>query len=335
MCAAKVMPLLNRVRIWGLILATTITFGAAAQTASLAERLLQGQQMHANGRNAEARTIFLSLLRDTRNDPPDDRRDAIVLDSLGLSEMDSGKYAEAETAFNRALSTLHASGAGDSVLADLKTHLAELYVVERRPTDAEPLLRQALAIRRSEESPAPVTRSLTYNVLAMACTMQGKRQEAETLLRQALALLEAELGPNDPALTGSLFAYAGLLMSEHRFADAVAPAERAWQILHSNVPDVAAPYLAGASGVLSAVYLHMGRTVDAESFARQAVELAEAAFGRDQPQVGFYLAHYAAVLKRQNRKKEALEIQHRADAILAKRPAANLGGLTINVDALR
>jgi tetratricopeptide (TPR) repeat protein len=326
----------NRDTVWGVIIAAAVTCGATAQTSNVDERLMQGQRMRASGHSVEARTIFVNLLRDIKNYPADDRREASILDDLGITDLGSGNYAEAETAFNRALSTLHPRGEDDPILALVKTHLGELYLTEQRPADAEPLLRQAAASRLRAERPDAVTLSSIYDNLAMVCVMQGKRQEGETLVRKALAIVETELGPNDPALSGSLLIYVGLLMNEHHYADAVAPAERAWQILHDHLSNAAPGYLAGASSVLSLVYSHTSRTAEAEAFARQAVDMGESAYGPDSSVVGLYLTNYAAILKHENRKKEAREIQHRADAILAKEgPAGNVGGYTINVNALR
>jgi tetratricopeptide (TPR) repeat protein len=125
-----------------------------------------------------------------------------------------------------------------------------------------------------------------------------------------------------------------LLTAEHRYAEAVVPAERAWQILQASPIAIPRPYLASALGVLGMVYHHTGRTAEAKSYARQAVDMAEASLGPQHPRLGLYLANYAAILKQAGHRSEAKAIRKRADEIRDQNPAAGTG-YTINVAALR
>jgi hypothetical protein len=77
----------------------------------------------------------------------------------------------------------------------------------------------------------------------------------------------------------------------------------------------------------------VGRLIEAEFRAREAVDLAQTASGSENPQLGLYLANYATVLRHENHKEQAKEIQKRADAILARSDTP--GGYTVNVLAMR
>jgi len=320
---------------WGAALAAALTCGAAAQTVDFAQRLAQAQHLQVLNRFTEARTVYRALLRDVRQDSPANRQAAVVLDNLGLDEQGRGDYAAAETAFNHGLAAVPEGAADSPVTIALKTHLAELYAAELRPEDAQPLIRQVVAVLRSSPLPDRKALSVAYEDLATVCIMLRKLQEPETLLRQAQALIETELGPSHPRLASSLLTYAGLLTVQHRYAEAVIPAERAWQILRTVSPRMPKPFLASALTVLGAVYLHVGRVAEAESCARQSVDLAEASLGLRHPRLGLYLANYAVILNRAGHKKEAKAIQKRSGEIMAQFPTGNSGGGTVNVAALR
>jgi tetratricopeptide (TPR) repeat protein len=279
----------------GAALAIMLASSAAAQSTLVMEQLDAGQRLRVEGRYNEARTLFANLLRDVNSGRGGSRLAGIVLDHIGINEAYAGNYGAAETAYNQSLTLLRNSPIGDPVTAAVKTHLAELYIAEQRPQDAEPLLRQAAASVRSD--------------------------------------VERQVGTDSPRAADPLLTYAGLLVVERRYTDALVPAERAWQILRTSNPPVANSYMAGAANILASVYFHLGRNSDAESYARAAVKLGEEAYGPDHPEVASYLASYATILKRRDR-KEAKEVQERADAIRARSGSDSLAGYTVVADAL-
>jgi tetratricopeptide (TPR) repeat protein len=325
--------------VWGAALAATLVSGlmptAAAQTEDFSRRLFDAQKLRARDHFAEARTAYQALLRDVRKDSSQYRLAAIVQDNLALDEQDSGDYASAETIFNHGLATMHATAPDDPIRVDLETHLAELYIAEVRSEDAEPLLRQVVAALRRSSMPAPMALSIADEDLAVVCITRHKLDEPEALLRQSQALVEKVFGPDNPRMTASLLTYAGLLTAEHRYAEAVAPAERAWQILHTGSTPIPKPYLASALSVMGAIYYHAGRQEEAAEWARQSVELAEESLGPQHPRLGLYLANYATILKQSGRKNEAKAVQKKADEVMDRHPAPGSGGYTVNVAALR
>jgi tetratricopeptide (TPR) repeat protein len=319
----------------GTAFAVALIAGAAAQTASFSERLTQGQQLRNHDRFADARTVFRALLQDLRKDGSNHRFEALVLDNLAQDEQDTGDYAAAETAFNHGLAAAHAEKADDPIVTGLQTHLAELYIAESRSDEAEPLLRRTVASLRSATPRDPVALAIANEDLAVVCIMRHKFVEPEGLLREARTLIESQGGPSDPRLIASLLTYAGLLTAQHRYDDAIEPAERAWSLVKGSTMLIPKPYLASASSVLGAVYYHTGRLADAESYARKSVELAEESLGPQHPRLGLYLANYAVILKQAGRKNEAKAIQKRADQIFEANPSSGSGGYTVNAAALR
>lgn len=315
-------------------LAAALVYAASAQKGDFVKRLSEGQELRARDRFDDARTVFRDLLRDVRKEKSNPRFEALVLDNLALDEQDCGDYPAAETDFNRGLAAFHTNHAADPTAIALITHLAELYIAEVRSEDAEPLLRQAVETLRSSPLPDPIGLSMVEEDLAVVYIMRRKFEEPETLLRHSQVLVENTLGPDTPRLTAGLLTYAGLLIAEHRYAEAVAPAERGWQILcRSSIP-IPKPYRASALSVLGAVYFHAGRLAEAESSARQSVELADQSLGPRHPRLELYLLNYAAILKKAGHKSEARAAQRRADDIMNEYPAAG-SGYTVNVASLR
>jgi tetratricopeptide (TPR) repeat protein len=318
----------------GTAMAVALAGSAAAQTDDFISRVRQGQQLQAQNRFADARTVYRDLLRDIRKHTSNGRLEGLVLDNLAQDEQDSGDYAAAETAYNHGLAAVPAQPADDSVLIALKTHLSELYIAENRPQDAEPILREILVTLWRSTRPDPLALSVISEDLAVVCIMRRKFAEPEPLLREAQALIESAGGENDSRLASSLLTYAGLLTTEHQYSEAIVPAERAWQILNSSPNRVTAPFQASALGVLAAVYYHAGRIEDAESCARKCVEMAEASLGAQHPRMGLYYSNYAVILKSAGRRNEAKAFQKKADEIMEQYPSTGSGGYTVNVASL-
>ena len=320
--------------VWGPALAAVLVCGAAAQPADFTKRLTEGQQLRAQSRFADARAMYQALLRDLRNDPPHYVLEGLVYDRLGLDEQDSGDYAAAETAFNHGLAAVHAQNGDDLTVILLKTHLAELYIAEARPDDAEGLLRPSVAALKSSTLPDPIALATATEDLAVVCIMRHKLVEPEGLLRESQALLENAAGPDDPRLTSTLMTYAGLMTAQHRSDEALQAAERAWKVLSSSPAPIAQPYAASVLSVMGAVYFHAGRVAEAEKFASRAVELAANSLGLTHPRLGLYLNNYAVILKSNGHKSEAKAVHKKAEEIIEQNSSGS-GGYTVNVASLR
>ncbi len=313
-------------------LVAAFVYSAAAQTADPLGQLKQARHLRVQGRYTEAAPLFAAVLRDAQKAQQSSHFVAEVLDDQGLNEYNAGNYGAAEIAFNHSLAMLK----GDDALINIvKTHLAELYLFEKRAAEADPLLRQVTASLRSAPVVDRQALALAYNDLAVACALLKKKPQPELLLREALGLLEDEYGPDNPMLISSLNPLSMLLLVERRYSEAVAPAERAWKMVQANEKEIADPDRASVLDILGQVYSHNGRLAEAADCARRASDLAEKVYGPDAVRLGQYLARYAGILNRADRKKEARPVQRRADAILAQASQPSGGGFTVSVSALR
>src|SRR5450631_2847967 len=76
----------------GLALATALVANAAVPAGNFNARLMEGQKLRAESRFAEARATYQALLQDVRKQPSSEWMEALIFDSLGIDEQDSGDY---------------------------------------------------------------------------------------------------------------------------------------------------------------------------------------------------------------------------------------------------
>jgi tetratricopeptide (TPR) repeat protein len=107
-------------------------------------------------------------------------------------------------------------------------NLAALYHSQGKYTEAEPLFKQALAIREQRLGPQHPDTAQSLNNLAGLYQAQGKYAEAEPLYRRALEISEQQLGVQHPNTITVRKNYATLLreMQQAALIAALPPAIR-------------------------------------------------------------------------------------------------------------
>jgi len=115
----------------------------------------------------------------------------------GAARMDdSGKYADAEPVYNKALTVREAVlGPKHPDTAQSYNYLAACLDANGKSQNAEPLHRKALAIREELLGSKHPDTAQSYNNLAFNLNAQGKARDAEAFFRKALAIWEEVLGP--------------------------------------------------------------------------------------------------------------------------------------------
>ena len=89
-----------------------------------------------------------------------------------------------------------------------------------RRSEAEPLLRRALAIDEQSFGPDHPNVARDLNNLAQLLKATNRLSEAEPLMRRALAIFEHSFGPNHPNVATNLNNLAQLLQATNRLAEA-------------------------------------------------------------------------------------------------------------------
>nr|NCR69258.1 CHAT domain-containing protein [Microcystis aeruginosa LL11-07] len=100
-------------------------------------------------------------------------------------------------------------------------NLAELYRVQGRYSEAEPLYKQALAIWKQQLGDNHPDTASSLNNLALLYESQGRYSEAEPLYKQALAIWKQQLGDNHPNTATSLNNLALLYQSQDDIPQAI------------------------------------------------------------------------------------------------------------------
>ncbi len=99
--------------------------------------------------------------------------------------------------------------------------MAGLYESQGRYSEAEPLYKQALAIRKQQLGDNHADTATSLNNLALLYQSQGRYSEAEPLLKQALAIIKQQLGDNHPSTATSLNNLAFLYQSQDDIPQAI------------------------------------------------------------------------------------------------------------------
>ena len=107
-------------------------------------------------------------------------------------------------------------------VASSLNNLAVLYQSQRRYSDAEPLFKRSLAIKKNALGPDHPDVVLSLNNLAVLYRAQGRYADAEPFFKRSLAINEKTLGPDHPNVALLLNNLAEFYQSPRsRFADAL------------------------------------------------------------------------------------------------------------------
>jgi tetratricopeptide (TPR) repeat protein len=180
-------------------------------------------------------------------------------------------------------------------------------------TQAEPLMRRALAIAEASFGHGPSV-AIRLNNLAALLRATNRLSDAEPLMRRALAIDEATFGHNHPSVARDLNNLAGLYDTQGRYGEAESLYQRALAIDEASFgPDH--PDVAGKLNNLALLLKATNRFSDAEPLMRRALAIDEVSFGPDHPSVARDLNNLAQLLQITNRFSDAEPLMRRALAI--------------------
>ena len=180
-----------------------------------------GMEAYQEGRYAETEKRWLAALEEAENFGPDDERLATSLNNLATVYLSQGKYAEAESLFQRWLTISEkALGPEHPEMARGLNNLAELYKTQGKYAQAEPLYQRSLAIWEKALGPEHPNVAASLNNLALLYNNQGQYAQAEPLYQRSLAIWEKALGPEHPNVATSLNNLAALYRAQGKYAQA-------------------------------------------------------------------------------------------------------------------
>lgn len=130
---------------------------------------------------------------------------------FGISSYQSGNYTEAENHFKAALKQANTFGTGDSRLHFTLNNLSEVYRVQSKYAEAEPIIKRVLEIDEKSLGVDHSNIAASLSNLADNYIAQEKYSQAEPLYKRALAIWDKRLGPNHFLVGHLLKKYAELL----------------------------------------------------------------------------------------------------------------------------
>ncbi len=181
-------------------------------------------------------------------------------------------------------------------------------------SDAELLMRRALAIDEASYGPDHPEVATDLNNLALLLQATNRLAEAEPLMRQVVEIFAISYGNDHPNVAIGLNNLAQLLQATNRLAEAEQLFRRALAIDEaSHGPDH--PEVASDLNNLAALLQATSRLAEAEPLMRRVVEVFAITHGNDHPNVATSLTNLASLLQATNRLAEAEPLMRRALAI--------------------
>ena len=233
--------------------------------------------------------------------------------NLALAVHEQGRYTEAESLYNDALRQIRAFWRGDhAMMSSYLDSLARLYIDLTRYREAETLIRQALALRRSGigkgSDEAQVADSL--NLLGIVLRESGRLDAAEDAHKESLEIRQHLWGPlqNDVAIAmGNL---ALVYQEQGQYIRAQLQQKKALSIrvkLHGE-KDLETAFSYSGMGSL----MHdMGRYAEAEDWHLKALMIRMSQLGKSHPKTADSMADLSQVLSARGRFAEAgIRIRH-------------------------
>lgn len=263
----------------------------------------------------DAAVEYLHQALDIRRDilGEDDLLVAATLDELAFALRRGGRFQEAETAVRRALGLYQSSlGDGDDIrLAMAKDNLGSLLAESGDDAGAEPLLREALAMKRRIYPQGQISVLNALNHLGDVLQRVGNHDEAEALLGEALELSRRLFGDEHPMVAsvlnrrGTALSRRGeLTAAEELLRESLDMRER---LLGEDHPDVSE-----SLNNLAVVLREQEKYVEAEAMLRRSIALDRRQLGDAHPYVAQGLGNLASIADRRAGCSEAEPILREA-----------------------
>ena len=203
------------------------------------------------------------------------------------------------------------------VQAQMAHVLGRVYLNLTLYEQAEPLLRQALALRRAHYGPAHETVAETLPEIAWLRYWQSDFEESEAAAREALAIRQQGYGEQHPAVAASL-SRLGRIVQERGDADEAGRLHRTALAINRALHGDVHPSIANTLNALALLSLETGHADSAVAMQQEVVALERALNGDEHPAVagalhwlGFYLLAHGDYDAGQQAVREALAIKER------------------------
>ena len=202
------------------------------EVAAALQQEQQAVQLAAQGRAAEAETLYKQSLETIEKSLPGDPILAGSLNNLGQFYRAQRRLPEAAEFFNRALAIYVARyGDNHTLTATVINNLAGTYLSDRKFDAAEPLYRRGLAATEKLFGPDHYAVAISLDSLAQTSFFQGRPAQAESELKRGLTIAEKATGSDSQLVAALLDHLMSIVKAQGRSQEATALKERAEQII--------------------------------------------------------------------------------------------------------
>ena len=198
--------------------------------------------------------------------------------------------------------------------ARLMNQLGMLLSTKALHSEAEPLMRRALAIDEQSFGDQHPNVAIHLNNLAQLLQASNRLDEAEPLMRRALAIDVQSFGDQHPNVAIRLNNMAWLLQATNRLSEAEPLMRRALAIDEQSFGDQH-PDVARDLNNLALLLKATNRLSEAEPLMRRALAIDQQSFGDQHPKVAIDLNNLSQMLQDTNRLAEAEPLMRRHVAI--------------------
>lgn len=283
---------------------TSAAFPVAHHATVLALANLAGE-LEEQGKSAEAEQLCRTAMEIAEGEQVPGIVMNLVGQTLGNLLYEKGQYAEAESAYRRALA-IEKQGRwnNDQRIVTTLNSLADALDKQGNYSESEPLYRQALAIREELTPDAKADIAAIQNNLATALYRLGRSEDAEPFYRLALKLRRDALPATSPLIGPSLNNLAQVLFKLGSVDEAESLHREALELRLKVLPE---GHFATAASMhkLGTVLEHKEQYREAEHFYRQAWGQRSVALPAGHSDTEESLKCLVRVLGKQGRASEA------------------------------
>lgn len=235
---------------------------------------------------------------------------------LGDCQFEQKRFVDAEGSYKRALLILEKEfNSKDPEIATGLSKLAQLYLVQKRDAEAEPLLWRVLQIRQEAMGKDHVDVAFTLHQIAELNETRENYEAAINFFKSALSIQEAALGRDSAKIIPTLEHLGDCFHLSDKYPEAEQCYRRLVKLKQNALGSDMHQDIASVLDRLAEVYMAQGDLSNAETQCELALEIREAAYGENHPEVAVSLVHFARVLRAQKRIKEAENYEQRAEYI--------------------
>jgi len=239
---------------------------ARAQDSDGAWKILMMRALESASANdyATAEQKFQQALREAERFGPDDSRVGSTLNSLGLVYRAEKKYADAETAYRRALAILeNVYGAGSLDVANVSFNIASVMFDQGHQSQALPFIQKGLPAYETLLGPDNLKTATMLCMMGDIYRLEKNYEAAEGPLRRCADIRESRNGVQSPELADAMHSLALTYVGEGKYTQADSRFTLAEKIRETTL-GITSPLLAQTMEDHVALLKQMGRDKEAE-----------------------------------------------------------------------